>query len=231
MEEIPAVPRQKRLLFLHGMFTPPECYTRKLAKQFFDTLAEHGWQVVTVKSPRVCPDQAPDLVFQLFPDLKDQKDALPEWINSQANKDGTKTYQGLEDSLAFLRQYIASQLLPFDAIAGHSNGALMASILTFMMESDPEWLPADKHWKSVVLFNAPGSYKTETQLGPRIHSHGSACKLPSIHVFGGPMDYCWEGQQQLQNDLHPDGKVIIHDSGHFFPSDQKIFDEIAAALN
>jgi hypothetical protein len=224
-----ATPPKKRMLFLHGMFMPPECYTGdKLMKPFWSALGDEDWEVTTVTSPRVCRDPAPEVLFQLLPELKGRAD-LPEWINSQANEDGSKVYDGLDDSLQFLRNYLASQP-QFDAIVGHSNGALMASILSLTMESEKEWLPESKHCKAIVLFNAPGSYANEVQLSKKVQRHGPI-QLPSIHVFGGPTDTCWEGQQELQRDLHPNGKVIVHDAGHFFPSETKYYDEIVEALN
>jgi len=221
----PETPRKKRLLFLHGMFLPPECYTDKLLKQFFETIADE-WDLTCPKSPRVCPVPPPDVIFQMFPELKGKD--LPEWINSYDNDDGTKVYHGLDDSLAFVRD-ILLESEPFDAVAGHSNGALLTSILSFKLEADEDWLPKDKHWKKAVLFNAPGSYSNEVNLSEKVRSHGP-CKMPSVHVMGGLSDIHWEGQQKLQKELHPDAKVIVHDAGHFFPSDQKFYDEIAAEM-
>lgn len=176
---------KRRLLFLHGMFIPPEYYQEKIAPKLFRALEHDRWECTLVKSPRPCADPVPPILYDMFPDMKDKKDH-PEWLNAQTNDDGTKTYQGLEDSLAFLQAYLTSQPR-FDVIAGHSNGALMASILAFKMESDASWLSKDKHCRAVLLCNGPASYETETTLSEMIQQHGTpAVQTPSIHVWGGP---------------------------------------------
>jgi hypothetical protein len=126
---------RRRMLFLHDEFLTPACYEDKLAKAFFDTSVDAGWDVVTIQSPRRTPDKIPDLVKTLFQHL----DIHPEWINSEQYDDGTKAYHGLHESLDFLQSYLQKQP-QFHVIAGHSNGALMASIFSLYIEAVPDWL-------------------------------------------------------------------------------------------
>lgn len=218
---------RRRMLFLHGQFFPPDCYQEKLATSWFDTAEKGGWDCVCALSPRVCVDEAPGVVNSLFPALTPQD--MREWINSRTNEDGSKTYNRLQESMSFLQEFLKEQPR-FDAITGHSNGALMASILTLLMESDDNFVPSDKKWSGTILFNAPASYETEVTLKKSVDQHGTV-QTPSIHVFGGEMDITWEGQQKMKNVHHPTGHVIQHEAGHFFPTEQKYYDDILKALN
>mmetsp|Transcript_14050 Transcript_14050/g.35810 ORF Transcript_14050/g.35810 Transcript_14050/m.35810 type:complete len:166 (+) Transcript_14050:571-1068(+) len=98
-----------------------------------------------------------------------------------------------------------------------------------MIEFDNDWLPAEKHWPAVVLFNAPGSYEAETNLRERVARHGPV-RMPSVHVWGRPTDHTWEGQQKMRELHHPGGRVVRHEAGHFFPKEQEYYDTILAEL-
>ena len=215
----------RRVLFLHGMWLPSECYTDKLAVGLLETMKRRGYDCDFVNSPRKCPDTPPELLTTMFPDL----DSFPEWVNAESREDGTKLYHGLEDSLAFLQRYLKEHPR-YDVIAGHSNGALMTSILALRMESDPDFLPKDKHCRAIVLFNAPASYDTEDTLKSIVVEHGPI-QMPSIHVWGGPTDLTWQGEQMMRRVHHPKGIVVQHEAGHWFPSDTKYYDEILNALD
>lgn len=128
---------KKRMLFLHGQFLPPECYREKLAFKFIKALEQDNWEFITVTSPRESSDDPPELVMQMFPSLTN----FPEWLNAETSpEDGTKKYHSLQESLDFLQSYLHQQDR-VDVICGHSNGALMASILSFYMSQQPEFIP------------------------------------------------------------------------------------------
>ena len=216
----------RRALFLHGQFLTPQLYQTALAPKLFETLEKSGWECVTIQSPRRCPDPPPDLVKELLPGLS--TDDYREWINAHKNKDGvTKTYHGLQESLNFLQDYLCKEPR-FDVIMGHSNGALMASILAHKLETDKSFLPAEKHFHAVALFNAPASYETEVSL---TDAAKKPVQMPSLHIFGGETDLTWQGQQQMKRVHHPTGKVIQHAAGHFFPKEQSYYDDIVKSLN
>jgi len=216
------------MLFFHGIFLPPDCYTDKLATAWFEAISG-DYDCVCLKSPRNNLGTVPPVVFEMFPDLRE----FPDWINSQKTRElrrlqGIKTYVGLEETLQFLQAYLNEQPR-FDVLVGHSQGALIASILSLMIESEKDWLPVDKHWSAIVLFNAPGPYEAGTNLRERVARHGPM-QIPSVHVFGGPTDYSWVGQQELRKVHHPDGRIVQHDGGHFFPQEQQYYDRILAEL-
>lgn len=106
----------------------------------------------------------------------------------------------------------------------------MASIRTLKMETDPDFVPKDKKCKALLVLNAPASYETEVQLQDIVKTHGPVT-LPSIHVWGGPTDWTWEGEQDLFRIHHSSGVVIQHEAGHFFPSEQKYYDQIVQELD
>lgn len=227
---------RRRMLFLHGMFVPPSVYQEKIAAPLLSCFEDHGWECVFLKSPRPNSGQVFEVVKQLFPELTEH----PEWMNSRNDDsvDGaTKVFHGLQDSLQVLQDYL-NENPKFDVIAGHSQGALMASILSLLAES-PSSATAenglafkvsdDKRWKAILCMNAPNSYETEKHLR---HVDPVAVNIPSIHVFGGESDTTWEGQQKMQQVHHPrDFHIVHHDAGHFFPSEQQKLEEIAHALD
>jgi len=154
---------------------------------------------------------------------------MAEWINSQAKADGSKEYLGLSESLAFLQKYLQEQPR-FDVIAGHSNGALLASILALYMERDDWQLPKDKHPVGIACFNGPNSYETEVTLAPLVKN--KTIQMPSLHVFGGPTDHTYEGSQKLARVHHPSAQTMEHSAGHLFPTDKDdaVYPAIAKAL-
>jgi hypothetical protein len=239
----PPTTKKYRMLFLHGMFGCPRIYRDTQLVQFLQTLSTANWEVVFVQSPRVCQGTPPPFIKTMFPDL--QPEEMCEWVNSkelltttssettttkeESKVTYTKEYEGLEDTLTFLQSYLTEQPR-FDVIAGHSNGALMASILAFYQEHQPGWLPPPKHCRGVLCMNAPNSYNTERCLGPLVAHHGPVQAIPSLHVLGGPTDFTYEGSQTLQRVHHPGSKVLEHTAGHFFPTEQHYYDDICDAL-
>lgn len=227
------------MLFLHGMFGCPRMYTDKLLVQFLQTLKKADWEIIFVQSPRVCQDDPPPVLKTLFPDV--QPNELREWVNSiqvqspEGSSGPKKEYVGLQDSLSFLQSYLADQPR-FDVIAGHSNGALMASILSFHMEHCQEggennWvLSSDKRCKGILCMNAPNSYETEKTLGHLVSQYGPVNRISSVHVFGGESDHTYEGSQKMKRKHHPNGKTMEHTAGHFFPTEQHYYDDICKAL-
>ena len=217
-----------RVLFLHGMFASPQCY-KEYNAELFDTFKREGWECVFLTSPRVCQDPAPEMLKQMYPNLE-QTD-MREWINSSKNEDGTKTYAGLTECLELLQKFLQEQPA-FDIIMGHSNGAVIASILALMLESSSDWLPPTKAFRGVVICNGPDAYDTEISLQERVEKHGPIKNVKSLHVWGGETDFTWEGQQRLQKVHHPSGTILQHSKGHLLPTkDQKFYDDMLDWMN
>jgi len=222
-----------RLLWLHGQFIPARKYQETLLLPLLSNLPDNKWEVTYLQSPRPCADPPPDIIGRMFPDI--QPGEMAEWINSQAKSDGSKEYLGLPESLAFLQNYLRDQPR-FDVIAGHSNGALVTSVLALYMErEDDSWdLPKEKHPAGIACFNAPNSYETETTLAPLVNDGKPMIQMPSIHVFGGPTDHTYEGSQKLARiHHHPSScRTMEHSAGHWFPTDKDnpVYPAIVKAL-
>lgn len=205
---------KRRMLFLHGMFSNPRIYEREM-KVLLDLLKKADWEVTMVESPRVCPDTPPSIMDSILKGFEPHE--LKEWINSHTHsEDGTKEYVGLTESLDFLQSYLEKESSRFDIIAGHSQGALMTSILAYFMEHNPgdrPFLPADKHCLGILCMNGPGSYETERTLRQHIAIHGPVVSsIPSLHIWGGPTDFTYQGSQAMQKVHHPNGKSMEHEA-------------------
>ena len=208
------------MLFLHGQFLPPRVYTDKLLVPLFDRLEAKDWEVVCLASPRHCEDPPLPVISEMFPDVRSEE--MAEWINSHQRDENSKEYMGLNDSLSFLQEYLRKEPR-FDIVAGHSNGALMASVLSLYQQSamlpslDGWTVPTEKRFRGILCMNAPNSYDNEIQLSPIVNEQGSVT-LPSIHVFGGSTDFALAGSKRMRDVDHPNGKILEHEAGHFFPS-------------
>ena len=221
-----------RLLFLHGMFCPPKSVVCRNCP-LFASLEDAGFEITTVQSPRTHSGPVPPVVFEIFPDLKSQESSLPEWYNAHDNdKNGTKRLDGLQDSLSFLKKFIADQP-PFDVIAGHSQGGQLAAILTLLMEDDDTFLLTGKMWKATLHMNSPNPFSNVETVGlhQKVATHGKI-KTPSVHVLGGSSDHTLEGSRAMLAEHYSDENVIVvhHDEGHFLPKDDRTCKQIATAL-
>jgi predicted esterase len=132
-----------RLLCLHGWRTNAalmELQTRQLRAQFADGEAEF----VHLNGPHESPSPAfPGAERLVDKPFYEWWDTVEEGGSSDAaygfSSDATRvTYRGLCDSLDFLRDYLrddyAASGRPFDAIIGFSQGGIMATILTALLE-------------------------------------------------------------------------------------------------
>jgi hypothetical protein len=229
----------RRLLFLHGMFVTPQLYQEKLSKEFFSHLRDSGYECVAPCSPR--PNSGPvfDMVKKLLPD----EEIYPEWFNSHTISEDSKEFDGLEDSLRYLIAFMNDQE-PFDVVIGHSQGAMMTTILTLLAEcqrSDTpsvvqaasQWGRIESTWKAVACMNAPNSFETECVMQSVLKAAGSPkIVTPALHVFGGPTDSTWEGQQKLRSVHYPaSAKIIQHEEGHMIATGKAVVEEIIIALN
>jgi hypothetical protein len=224
----------KRILFLHGMFCPPSLYVENNGRKLFETLRKSGFEVVTdLKSPRRHTAQVPSFIFDLFPEFKGREDEMPEWYNAFTNDDGTKRLEGLEQTLNFLQNYLATQDR-FDVIMGHSQGAQLVSILTLLMETKNIAVPEDKQWELIVPMNAPNPFDTvvNCNVANFCRQHGKL-QTKSIHVTGGPKDLTYQGSKHMMRVNFSEDNVmeVAHNEGHFLPQDETVCASIAKAIH
>ena len=215
-----------RLLFLHGIWHPPAIYSEKIMLTLWSKLEENGFTICAPHSPR-------DHSTPVWPMIKERHPELtthPEWYNAKDNDNGTKTLAGLPETIEFLRDYLNKEDT-FDVVMGHSQGAQLLSILTVLAESDSSFIPAEKRWKLLVPMNGPNAFDTVDTLLDVVQKHGKI-KTPSIHVFGGPEDVTWEGQQKMKNVHYQDSnsRIVRHNEGHMPPKDEAVCDELIKAM-
>lgn len=215
----------RRILFLHGMWCPPDAYPRHFNSELLKQLDDANFDVVFFKSPRPNSSPVPEWGKALMPTIAD--DDHPEWYNANENEDGTKTLDGLELTIQVVREFVEAEEKPFDAVMGHSQGGQLSAIVTLLAESVPGWVAKDKMWKLVVPMNAPNPFDAvsnaigggTTTLSDRVRAHGTI-RTPSLHIFGGASDMTLEGAKKMKATHFGDGaKVVTHDEGHFGPKD------------
>ncbi len=215
-----------RLLFLHGIWHPPSLYRDKIMLTLWRKLEENGFTICAPQSPRGHSTPVWPVIKERHPELTTH----PEWYNAKDNKDGTKTLAGLQETIDFLREYLNKEGT-FDVVMGHSQGAQLLSILALITESDPSFSAVQKHWKLLVPMNAPNSFDTVDSLLDVVQKHPKI-KTPSIHVFGGPEDVTWEGQQRMKK-IHYEvarSHIVRHDEGHMPPMAEEVCDDLIEAM-
>jgi len=225
-----------RILFLHGLWLPPAVYEKGLMGCLLQKLKERGFECVFVKSQRQNRrvQDSPlwnDIIRDQNYVHQTEENDHPEWYNVIQLEDGCKRFDGLGNTLFKLRHFLSREA-PFDVVVGHSQGAQLATILTLMAESEPYWIDQDKKWKLVVCLNGPNSFETEMGLADRVSKHGKI-RTPSLHVFGGPTDLCFEGQQKMKEVHFGDDfltRVVRHDEGHWPPKDPKVCEKVVRAI-
>ena len=250
---------RKRILFLHGQFVTPNGYEKVIATKFLSKLREDGWEIDMPLSSRVCQDPVPDFVkdkFKNFGGYDTINEYNPEWLNAETHEnDNTKTYHGLSDALNFLKKYLLDNPNKYDIIGGHSNGALMATILVYMIESTKntkEPFLSDEEGKSnaikgLLICNAPNSFETEcTIIKQHIEKFGNDHKpiistIPSIHLVSSSSDFAYQGSLNLLNVHFPNvgskntPTIIDHDEGHGLPmketNDKLVYEKLLLKLN
>lgn len=192
------------------------------------------WSKLEKNGFTICAPQSPrDHSTPVWPMIKERHPEItthPEWYNANDNNDGTKTLAGLPETVEFLRDYLNKEET-FDVVMGHSQGAQLSSILTVLAESDSSFIPAEKRWKLLVPMNAPNAFDTVDTLLDVVQKHRKI-RTPSIHVFGGPEDPTWEGQQRMK-DVHyqnSNSRIVRHDEGHMPPKDEAVCDELVKAM-
>ena len=79
--------------------------------------------------------------------------------------------------------------------------------------------------------NGPNAFDTVDILLDVVHKHRKI-ETPSIHVFGGPEDVTWEGQQKMK-DVHyqnSNSRIVRHDEGHMPAKDEAVCEELIKAM-
>jgi predicted esterase len=144
------------------------------------------------------------------------------WWNSAGDKERpalSKTYVGLDESLALARQTIADHG-PFDGVLGFSQGATLAALLCLAAH------PAPPPVRFAVL--CAGFMPRDSSLEPLVGALDGApprqLLLPTLHVMGeGDQLVPIASSQRLSDCFAPELKAVhVHEGGHFLPSSAEL---------
>jgi len=138
----------------------------------------------------------------------------------RANEDLT-IYYGAEESIKYMRDFLAHQTVPFDGVLGFSQGAAMAALTSalleqpsrlnyFMIDGEPPHPPL--RFSVYVSGFKPRDPKL-------VHLFDDEkLKTPSLHVLGHNDVIVGIARSQTLIDVCESSRVEWHDGGHFIPA-------------
>lgn len=142
-----------------------------------------------------------------------------EWWDAVQRDDGTYFYEGLEQTLQRVEQYVDDRG-PFDVVLGFSQGAALTSTLTAHCQAQGRPIPW--HLCVCVAGFRPRSVQTD-----QLFIEGSALiDVPSIHVVGtaDPLAKSTRNLVDRYVNVSSSGHerlVLEHSEGHKFPTPSK----------
>ena len=155
-----------------------------------------------------------------------------EWWDANETEDGEQEYAGLPEAVAHVQAHIA-EFGPYDLIIGFSQGAMLATILTSLLEKPdhvrrPPFDAVDgvalEPWKMVVLVGG---------MEPRDHRlaellSGETLRTPSVHMRGEKDKLFEPGGRLLSRYSDADGQRldIVHAGGHTFPREKEAYEQL-----
>ncbi|KND04666.1 uncharacterized protein SPPG_00381 [Spizellomyces punctatus DAOM BR117] len=192
------LPTRLRILCLHGYTQNAEIFGKRIAVLAKDlkNLAEF----VFISAPHVIPENSPqtDAERVTYPEGDGQR----RWWRVD---DESQAYEGAEESLEFVKGIWKSQG-PFHGILGFSQGATMAALLVPILSPSPLF---SIHF-SGFLPKSPAYIVLLDSIPPQI---------PSLHVMGqGDTWVSIERSRYLAERFGQGRKVVVHDGGHFIPT-------------
>lgn len=135
------------------------------------------------------------------------------WFSSEdSNYDPlikTSCDRGFEESIQFVSDFIEQQETPFDGILAFSQGAAFLTLLLSRFSSSK--IPV----KFVILV---AGFQSGQQQHESFYEN-LRIEIPSLHVFGlNDRVIPFEMSKTLAEKYFLNGKVFIHDAGHFIPT-------------
>ena len=139
----------------------------------------------------------------------------------------------MPEAVAHVQAHIA-ECGPYDLLIGFSQGAMLATILTSLLEKPDhvgrppfgamDGVVASEPWKMVVLVGG---------LEPRDHRlaellSGETLQTPSVHMRGEKDKLFEPGERLLSRYSDADGQRldIIHAGGHTFPRGREAYEQL-----
>ncbi|KAJ3746397.1 serine hydrolase FSH [Lentinula detonsa] len=209
---------QKRVLCLHGYSQNANMFSKKLAA-LRQQLPEV--ELVFIDAPHVLQPvdlPAPSQMgyFSGFDSEPPPKDPQRGWWKTQNVQN---IAAGLEVTLTLLRDVLKEQGV-FNGVLGFSQGAVLAALLSGLLEKPamyPSFLEDGKavHPPFEFCISFAG-YKPLDPLGAKLLTPNF--KTPTLHVIGLNDIIVTPERAQSLIDASLNGRVELHDGGHFVPS-------------
>lgn len=201
--------RPLRALALHGF----RMNGSMLESMLEDVRATFGARVdwTFLDAPHPARGRPSPFVAQHWPD-----EPSFEWWNAEPIGGDSFVYQGAERSLAFVEERLSASG-PFDLVAGYSQGAVVAALVTARALADAERgrrAFGERPWQA-LLFNI-GPPPRDPSLGRLLTRPLDA---PSVHVVGGKRDFVYPLHPAVLALWRERGRQVVeHAEGHMPPT-------------
>lgn len=194
--------RKLRVLALHSFRTSGDIFRQQVKLSGLDEKLEDLIEIVYLTAPHPASGAIPDDVKDIF------EGPYFEWWTADKGEGGEWTYQGAEQSVAYVSDYLRLHG-PFDGLVGFSQGGAMAAILVAMQRHGAalQGLPL---LRFCVIF---AGIKSRDPRFVRFLDQPIAC--PALHVIGD-RDYVKKYAYQLYNAFE-EPCLITHPRGHVIP--------------
>ncbi|KAI3631399.1 hypothetical protein MIR68_010889 [Amoeboaphelidium protococcarum] len=151
--------------------------------------------------------QAPHVVTEPEDESVDLTEETFCWFRKLQHNDGTWEYCGLEQSIEFIKNYIADNG-PFDGVFGFSQGAILVGILLAERVIEVKFAVLVAGYKSAL-----------TQHRSLLSSNECIDYPPTLHVFGQTdRVVACEASRELST-AFKSPQILEHIGGHLVPQD------------
>ena len=133
------------------------------------------------------------------------------------------SYQGVEQSLALLEDFLAARPA-YDLLIGFSQGAAMCTMMTALcMSGQLKKLPPARCWKgNLLVCGFPPQHNGFKDVLDSV----LPIDLPSMHILGAKDELLQLGIRAAELYQQRDAQVAVHDGAHVFPQDDHLLHEI-----
>ena len=166
-------------------------------------------EVVFLDAPFEASGKLPPRIAEFFPD-----GPYLEWWN--ASDDGT-VYEGLEDTLAYVDDFVAREG-PFDGVIGFSQGGTLAALLCALQErrrrlASPAAAPAELTPEDFRFCICVCGLRSRLREHRQLYESG--IRLPSLHFLGRADSLTAHSRRLVES--FEDPLVVEHGRGHVVP--------------
>ncbi|KAI9297480.1 FSH1-domain-containing protein [Neoconidiobolus thromboides FSU 785] len=197
-----------RLLMLHG-YTQNKNVFEKKCGALRKSLKNH------------CEFQFIDAPFELT-DKEEIKKYSGNSIGDENEKQlawfirNSNVYDGLDESVDYLLKFI-NENGPFDGILGFSQGGIMASIISKMIEEDIEEIKQKYNSINLFKFNiiVSGFLPRDERV---LDYYKKNSTIPSLFIIGERDDLVLPANSLKLKERYDNATLLTHEGGHFIPT-------------